>query len=399
MLGTPPYSWRVSAGVKPDGLTLLQDAGVATLQGTATISGTYTFTLEASDSSTPQQITTQEYTVITYDPFSITATTLKNAERTLSYNDIVTVSGGVSPYDYKVISGTLPLGLSLNSTNGVISGTTTAPASQSSTFTVRVTDSGEPPAYLDKEFSIFVTDPVPVVGLCGDSNGGVFATAPTTNLCKFGSPSASDAWNWNCVGQYGGATVGCSATFGYQVSVTIVGSGNVTSDAVATGVPSDISCNTGTCSAGYPSTNDVTLTATPSPTSTSSNWSGSCLSTPCIVTMSAPRAVTATFANADRARIVGGIGYSTLTAAITSASANNVIHTLATQLDGAITINKAITLIGGWNATFTGQSGMPTVLNGDVTVTSGNSRAETIDVSGKLTIQNGSLTVKGVKIK
>lgn len=229
-----------------------------------------------------------------------------------------------------------------------------------------------------------------IPGACGGNNGKVLATAPTTSLCDTGSPSASGVWNWNCVGQNGGETAGCSATFGYQVSVTIAGtgSGNVTSDAVATGVPSDISCNTGntgTCSAGYPNADVVTLTATPGTTSTFTNWSGACTSTPCSVTMNAPKAVTATFATADRARIVGGLGYSTLAAAYLEAakSATATIKTLDTTLTENLTLDKPVAIIlqGGWNTTFTGKSGLPTVLD------------------GLLTIRNGKLTVDRLIIK
>lgn len=51
-----------------------------------------------------------------------------------------TASGGISPYTYAltVNSGTMPAGMSLNSTTGVLSGTPTALGS--STFTIRATD-------------------------------------------------------------------------------------------------------------------------------------------------------------------------------------------------------------------------------------------------------------------
>ena len=62
---------------------------------------------------------------------------------TVAYNATLTASGGVSPYTWSVISGTLPQGLTLSS-GGVLSGTPTAAGS--STVTIQVTDSATPAA-------------------------------------------------------------------------------------------------------------------------------------------------------------------------------------------------------------------------------------------------------------
>lgn len=51
LYGTPPYTFSVSSGALPPGVTLTS-AGV--LWGTTTAKGTYTFTVTATDSSTPQ---------------------------------------------------------------------------------------------------------------------------------------------------------------------------------------------------------------------------------------------------------------------------------------------------------------------------------------------------------
>lgn len=54
-----------------------------------------------------------------------------------------------------------------------------------------------------------------VNGACGSSNGGTFATAPSSNLCSSGWPSAvSDLgyWWWQCTGSGGGTTADCSAS-------------------------------------------------------------------------------------------------------------------------------------------------------------------------------------------
>jgi len=52
-------------------------------------------------------------------------------------------------------------------------------------------------------------------GVCGSSNSSYFYTAPTTNLCSYGTStgaSGSGPFTWTCVGTNSGATVSCSAT-------------------------------------------------------------------------------------------------------------------------------------------------------------------------------------------
>ena len=54
------------------------------------------------------------------------------------YSDLLTVTGGTSPYTWSVSSGTLPPGLTLGASTGLLSGTPTTAGSYS--FTVKVTD-------------------------------------------------------------------------------------------------------------------------------------------------------------------------------------------------------------------------------------------------------------------
>jgi hypothetical protein len=55
-----------------------------------------------------------------------------------SYNAVLSVSGGNSPYQFSVVSGFLPPGVSLNSTTGSLTGQPTAAGNY--TFVVGVTD-------------------------------------------------------------------------------------------------------------------------------------------------------------------------------------------------------------------------------------------------------------------
>jgi hypothetical protein len=54
---------------------------------------------------------------------------------------------------------------------------------------------------------------VAVNGACGAANGAMLAVAPTTNLCKAGSPSTVDGtgpWTWTCDGVSGGSSATCA---------------------------------------------------------------------------------------------------------------------------------------------------------------------------------------------
>ena len=74
----------------------------------------------------------------------------------VAYNQTLTAVGGSSPYTWSVSSGTLPAGLALNPSTGVISGT---PATKgASAFTVQVTDANA--ATSIRALSITVYDPL-----------------------------------------------------------------------------------------------------------------------------------------------------------------------------------------------------------------------------------------------
>jgi hypothetical protein len=69
----------------------------------------------------------------------ISPTSLPNTATTSTYNQTLVASAGQAPYTWSISSGTLPPGLSLNTSTGAITGTPTTPGSY--TFTAKVTDS------------------------------------------------------------------------------------------------------------------------------------------------------------------------------------------------------------------------------------------------------------------
>jgi hypothetical protein len=157
-LGTPPYSWRLESGVLPPGLTLTGSPTTATIEGTPSSYGTYVFTLEVSDNGTPVKYATREYTVDIYDDVVVESSGLNSAVRGVPHSDSILVTGGKLPYHFNIINGSLPAGLTINSSTGHISGTADPVYGYSEEFTVRVLDSGNPSGFADKLFTIYVTD-------------------------------------------------------------------------------------------------------------------------------------------------------------------------------------------------------------------------------------------------
>ncbi|WP_219114458.1 putative Ig domain-containing protein, partial [Janthinobacterium sp. UMAB-56] len=137
--GTAPYTFSVSSGSLPAGLSLNTATGV--LSGTTNVAGSFTFSLRASDSSTGVGApfsASNSYTVSVGAPvIAVTPGTLPAATVATAYSQQLTASGGVGPYAYTVSSGSLPAGLTLNS-SGLLSGTPTAGGSF--TLTVQAAD-------------------------------------------------------------------------------------------------------------------------------------------------------------------------------------------------------------------------------------------------------------------
>src|SRR5712692_32748 len=149
--GTPPYTWTITLGTLPSGLSLNSSTGV--ISGTPTGSGTSSFTVQVTDANS--QTATKGLSITIAPLPSITTTTLPAGEQNVAYSTTLAASGGTPPYTWTITLGTLPSGLSLNSGTGVISGTPTG--SGTSSFTVQVTDANSQTA--TKGLSIAIAPP------------------------------------------------------------------------------------------------------------------------------------------------------------------------------------------------------------------------------------------------
>lgn len=150
--GTPPYVFAVASGALPAGLSL---ASSGIISGNPTSTGTASFSIQATDSSsTPQKATAAFTLAVQAAPLVVTTTTLPGAQIGTAYTTSLQAIGGTQPYTFTLASGALPLGLTLSS-SGTISGTPTN--SGTSTFTVAVKDASPTPQTVSVTLSITVS--------------------------------------------------------------------------------------------------------------------------------------------------------------------------------------------------------------------------------------------------
>ena len=144
--GAAPYTYAVTAGTLPTGLTL---AANGVISGASRAVGTFTVQVTATDSSTgaaaPFHSAPANVTLTVNAPvIAISPTTLPSGSVNVPYGSVnLTAFGGTAPYSYALASGVLPNGMALSSA-GVLSGTPT----QAGNFniTVRANDSSTGPA-------------------------------------------------------------------------------------------------------------------------------------------------------------------------------------------------------------------------------------------------------------
>jgi hypothetical protein len=143
------YSFSVSAGSLPGGLTL--DAPSGTISGTPTAVGPNSFTIKVTDSGSGSA--TKVYSVPIYAPLTITTTVLPGGAVGVAYNTQLMATGGSGGNTWSVTSGTPPANITLNTSTGLLSGT---PAALGSTpLTIKVTDSNGDTASISSTLQIY----------------------------------------------------------------------------------------------------------------------------------------------------------------------------------------------------------------------------------------------------
>lgn len=159
--GTAPYSYAVTAGTVPAGLTF-NPGGI--LSGVPLAAGTASFTITATDSSgAPGPYSASRAYTVTIAPPTIVLdpVTLPNATFGVSYSQTITADGSIAPYSFAVTSGSLPPGLTL-APDGTLSGTPSLSGSWG--FTITATDAtGAPGPYAGARAYSITVERVPLV--------------------------------------------------------------------------------------------------------------------------------------------------------------------------------------------------------------------------------------------
>jgi large repetitive protein len=147
--GVAPVQLSIPSSALPPGLSFAN--GV--ISGTPTQAGTFPVVVTATGQS-PCAPATANLTIVIEPGLRITTTALPNGTEGRPYAASLVAVNNVGPTSWAITSGSLPAGLSLNTSTGVISGTPTVIGSSS--FSVQVSDNNGPSADPPRPFSITI---------------------------------------------------------------------------------------------------------------------------------------------------------------------------------------------------------------------------------------------------
>ncbi len=160
--GTAPYFMTMPEGQLPLGLML--DSLTGTVSGTPTEQNFVALVFTPLDANGCAG--SRNYTLAICPLLVISPPTLPHGDVGVSYLQTISVSGGMAPYTFSVTAGSLPAGLTLNPSTGVISGTPTMV--ETANFTITAVDAQT--CATSQDYTIDITN---TCLLCDDFEDGV----------------------------------------------------------------------------------------------------------------------------------------------------------------------------------------------------------------------------------
>ena len=186
--GKAPYTWSVASGSLPPGLSLSSGGAISGTPTTATGSP-FSFSVTVKD-STGSTSPAQPLSIAIIAGVTITTSSLPNGTVGVAYSQALAASGGTAPYsNWTVSSGSLPAGLSLNSSTGSISGTPTTAGSPSFSVTVKDSVGNTSPA---KALSITIVAPLTIT--TASLPGGTVGVPYSQTLAASGGAPPYSNW-------------------------------------------------------------------------------------------------------------------------------------------------------------------------------------------------------------
>ena len=189
--GLTPITWSLTGGSLPAGLTLSPSG---TINGTPTAGGSFSFTVQAGDGSSPAQTITINVSVrsATQLVISTPGGALPDAVVGVSYSPITLQSaGGIAPQVWSMSAGALPPGMGLNSA-GVIGGVPSATGTFA--LTAGIKDASNPTQSAAISLSIRVAAPLTITTPAGLLPDAHYKTAYNQTLTTSGG-NAPIAWS------------------------------------------------------------------------------------------------------------------------------------------------------------------------------------------------------------
>jgi hypothetical protein len=393
--GATPYSYSLTSGSLPGGLSL--NNGV--ISGTPTAVGTFNFTIQAQDStgggSGGPYTGSQSYTVTVSAPtIVVSPSSLAGGTVGTPYSQSVAASGGSGTYSYAVSAGSLPLGLTLNSSTGALTGTPTAagPFNFTITGTDTVTTGAGAPYSGGQAYSPTVAKGTASVGVSNltqtytGSPLSVTATTSPTGLsvsCTYNSsptaPTAAGTYSVQCTINDPNYTGTASGTLTINKATATVLLGSLTQtytgsalSATATTTPSGLTVNLTYNSSSTAPTNAGSYSVVG--TINDPNYQGSATGTMTINQATAPVMLgnlTQTYtgsplsatATTTPSGLTVNLTYNSSSTAPTNAGSYTVVGTIndpnyTGTATGTLTISKATAtvLLGSLTQTYTGSA-------------------------------------------